>query len=531
MMNHKKICQAFLSILFILLSIRILSAQERDDVLQHNLPDDNTTNYNQVLSSQNESATKREQFQNEFPSAEKNPRRPTYVITIHRMIDGGLSSSIQRRVNSAKDENAGLIIFDIDTFGGRLDAAMEISEFISDLKEVETVAFIPHKAISAGALIAISCNDIIMAPEAELGDCEPIVPTAEGGYKSAGEKIQTVLRTKFRKFAEKNGYPVLLAEAMVTSEIEVYRIETEENPEGFYISSKELKEMNEEDQKKIKNKKLIVEEGKLLTMHTREAFEFGFARHIVDDREALFALYEVNKSEVTTLETNWSEEMVRFLEKIAPVLLTIGIIAIYIEFNSPGFGIPGLIGITCFATIFLSKYLVGLAEAPEILIFFAGIALIAVEIFLIPGFGITGIAGILLVFAGLILSFQDFTFPSTPSDSEMLRKNLLMMIGSFLTSALVIVLLLRYMPGIPIFNRLILRTSETPDYGFKNDSMPAYSALVGTKGIAITPLRPSGRVDVGERILDVVTQGDFIDKGQGVEIVKVEGNRIVVKSV
>ncbi|MDR4508109.1 MAG: hypothetical protein MRJ65_07730 [Candidatus Brocadiaceae bacterium] len=492
---------------------------------------DNTIYYDQTLSSQEEPATKKKQFQNGFPDADNNPYRPTYVITIHRMIDGGLNSSIQRRVDSAKDNDAGLIIFDIDTFGGRLDAAMEISEFISDLKEADTVAFISHKAISAGALIALSCNDIIMAPEAELGDCEPILPTTEGGYKSAGEKIQTVLRTKFRKFAEKNGYPVLLAEAMVTSEIEVYRIETEENPEGFYISSRELKEMNEEDQKKIKKKKLIVEEGKLLTMHTREAFEFGFARHIVDDLDALFALYNVNKKEVTELETNWSEEMVRFLEKIAPVLLTIGIIAIYLEFNSPGFGIPGLVGIVCFATIFLSKYLVGLAEAPEIIIFFLGIALIAVEIFLIPGFGITGIAGIILVFIGLMLSFQDFTLPRTPFDSEELRKNLLMIIGSFLTSAFAIVLLLKYMPGIPLFKRLILTTAETPDYGFKNVTSSAYSELLGVKGVAITPLRPSGRIEVGEKLLDVVTQGDFIGKGQRVEIVKIEGNRIVVKSV
>lgn len=518
-------------VLFLILCIRSIPAQERNGVQQNTVHHDNAIYYDQTLSSLEGLATKEKQFHDKLPNVEDNPHRPTYVITIHRMIDGGLNSSIQRRVDSAKDKDAGLIIFDIDTFGGRLDAAMEISEFISDLKEAKTVAFISHKAISAGALIALSCNDIIMAPEAELGDCEPILPTTEGGYKSAGEKIQTVLRTKFRKFAEKNGYPVLLAEAMVTSEIEVYRIETEENPEGFYISSRELKEMSEEDQKKIKKKKLIVEEGKLLTMHTREAFEFGFARHIVEDRDALFALYGVNKNDVTELETNWSEEMVRFLEKIAPVLLTIGIIALYLEFNSPGFGIPGLIGIVCFATIFLSKYLVGLAEAPEIIIFFLGIALIAVEIFLIPGFGITGIAGIILVFIGLILSFQDFTFPRTPFDSGELRKNLLMIIGSFLTSTLAIVLLLKHMPGIPIFRRLILTTAETPEYGFKNVTTPAYADLIGTKGIAITPLHPSGRIEVGEKVLDVVTQGDFIDKGQRVEIVKVEGNRIVVKTV
>lgn len=531
-MNGKIIIrQILMATAFMLFCIHAVFAQETNNPNRNNLSSANAAYSAQILSLNNESAEKNGQFKDELPDPQIDTAKPAYIITMHNMIDGGLNSSVKRRVEIAKDGGVGLIIFDIDTFGGRLDSAIDISEYISALEDIKTVAFISHKAISAGALIAISCNDIIMAPEAELGDCEPIVPTPEGGYKTAGEKIQTVLRAKFRKFAEKNGYPVLLAEAMVTNEIEVYRIETEENPEGFFISGKELKEMREEDQKKIKNKKLIDEEGKLLTMHTREAFEYGFARHIVDDRNGLLALYNIKENEAIELETNWSEEMVRFLEKMAPILLTIGIIAIYLEFKTPGFGLPGIIGILCFATIFLSKYLVGLAEAPEIIIFFVGIALIAVEIFLIPGFGITGIAGIILVFTGLILSFQDFTLPRTPYDSDVLRKNLLMIICSFLSSSFVIVMLLKYMPGIPMFNRLILTTAETADYGFGNIAASSYSDLLGARGVAVTPLHPSGRVEVGERILDVVTQGDFIDKGQAVEVAVVEGNRIVVRAV
>ena len=178
------------------------------------------------------------------------------------MIDGGIYSSLKRRVEIAKENGSNIIIFEIDTFGGQLKPAFEISEYISNIKNTKTIAFIPTKAISAGSLIAISCNEIYMSPQAELGDCEPIVPSSEGGYKTVGEKIQTVLRTKFRKFAEKNGYPVLLAEAMVTKEIEVYRVVTEEKPEGFYISGRELKEMNEEEKKKFKSRKVDNRRGK-----------------------------------------------------------------------------------------------------------------------------------------------------------------------------------------------------------------------------------------------------------------------------
>ncbi len=513
---------------FLFIAVQALPAQDDTNPVSEDIQAENHAKSDAALIP-GEKAESGLQEPNDHPNAASYNN--VYLITMHQMIDGGLTSSVKRRVDAAKENGADLIIFDIDTFGGRLDSGMEISEYLSDLKNIKTVAFISNKAISAGALIAVSCNNIVMEPDAELGDCEPIIPSSEGGYKTAGEKIQTVLRTKFRKFAERNGYPVLLAEAMVTSEIEIYKIYTDKHPEGVFISSRELKEMSGEDRRKIKSKKLIVEEGKLLTMHGREAHEYGFAGHLVDDRDALLRLYNINQASVTELATNWSEEMVRFLEKIAPILMTLGIIAIYIEFKTPGFGLPGILGILCFAAIFLSKNLVGLAETPEIIIFFVGVALLAVEIFLIPGFGVAGIVGVALMAMGLILSFQDFTIPRTPYDSEVLRHSLLMIIGSFLAASIVITLLMKFVPGIPIFNRIVLTTEETPDFGFKDTKETLKPNLIGKQGNAITPLHPAGKVEIGETTLDVVTQGDFINKGQTVEIVEAKGNHIVVKAV
>ena len=454
------------------------------------------------------------------------------IVPLSGMIDGGLHDSLERRVGIAKENGSDLIIFEIDTYGGRLEPAFEISEYISNIKYAKTIAFIPTKAISAGALIAISCNEIYMAPQAELGDCEPIVPSSEGGYKTVGEKIQTVLRTKFRKFAEKNGYPVLLSEAMVTKEIEVYYITTEDRPEGYYISSRGLKEMTEEEKKKIKSKKLIIEEGQLLTMHAKEAHEYQFAKAIVEDRDSLLKLLNIDKVAITSLETNWSEGMVRFLESIAPVLLGIGLVALWMEFKAPGFGLPGIVGILCLATVFLSKHLVGLAEAPEIIIFFIGIALLAVEMLVIPGFGIAGISGIIMIVAGLILSFQDFTIPRTPYDVDTFIKNIFTIMCSLLGSGISIFLLIKYMPGMPIFNRLVLTASETAQGGYVIPSQPeGGEGLTGRKGKAVTILHPTGKIEVDNRTLDVVTDGEYIEKGQAVEIIEIRGNRIVVKAV
>jgi membrane-bound serine protease (ClpP class) len=454
------------------------------------------------------------------------------IVPLSGMIDGGLHDSLERRVDIAKENGSDLIIFEIDTYGGRLEPAFEISEYISNIKYAKTIAFIPTKAISAGALIAISCNEIYMAPQAELGDCEPIVPSSEGGYKTVGEKIQTVLRTKFRKFAEKNGYPVLLSEAMVTKEIEVYYITTEDRPEGYYISSRGLKEMAEEEKKEIKSKKLIIEEGQLLTMHAKEAHEYQFAKAIVEDRDSLLKLLNIDKVAITSLETNWSEGMVRFLESIAPVLLGIGLVALWMEFKAPGFGLPGIVGLLCLATVFLSKHLVGLAEAPEIIIFFIGIALLAVEMLVIPGFGIAGISGIIMIVAGLILSFQDFTIPRTPYDVDTFIKNIFTIMCSLLGSGIAIFLLIKYMPGMPIFNRLVLTASETAQGGYVIPSQPAGGDdLTGRKGQAVTILHPTGKIEVDNRTLDVVTDGEYIEKGQAVEIIEIRGNRIVVKAV
>jgi len=454
------------------------------------------------------------------------------IIPLSGMIDGGIYNSLTRRVEIAKENGSNLIIFELDTYGGQLEPAFEISEHISNIKNTKTIAFIPTKAISAGSLIAISCNEIYMAPQAELGDCEPIVPSSEGGYKTVGEKIQTVLRTKFRKFAEKNGYPVLLAEAMVTKEIEVYHVVTEDRPDGFYISGRELKEMNDEEKKKLKSKKLIIEEGKLLTMYAKEAYEYQFAKEIVEDRNSLLKLLNLENVTPDILETNWSEEMVRFLGRISPVLLGIGLAALWMEFKSPGFGLPGIVGILCLATVFLSKHLVGLAETPEIIIFFIGILLIAVEILFIPGFGIAGIPGIILILIGAILSFQDFTIPRTPYDVDLFITNIFAVMCSIIGSGIAIFLMFKFMPGMPFFNRLVLTTSETTQSGFVIPSQPAGgSDLTGAKGMALTALHPTGKIEVNNNTLDVVTDGEFIEKGQTVEIIEIRGNRIVVKAL
>ena len=223
--------------------------------------------------------------------------------------------------------------------------------------------------------------------------------------------------------------------------------------------------------------------------------------------------------------------MERFLDGIAPILLSVGLIALWLELKAPGFGLPGIVGISCLATVFLSKYMVGLAEAPEMLLFMLGVMLLAVEIFLLPGFGIAGITGILLMLMGTTLAFQDFVVPQTPYHYEELRGNLLKIFSSMAVSLLVVALMVRYLPGIPLFGRLVLSASEEAELGFGTTLAIPTVGLVGRRGYALSTLRPSGRAEFNGEVLDVVTQGEFVEGGQKVEIVEVRGNRVVVRPV
>jgi len=455
------------------------------------------------------------------------PKSSSYLIPLEGMIDRGLFESLKRRTQIAKDNGAKLIIFKIDTWGGRLDAAFEISDLISGLKKIKTVAYVPQKAISAGALIAMSCNEIVMGPGSTIGDCQPIIPTQEG-YKEAGEKVESPLRARFRALAEANGYPVLLAEAMVTKALEVFRI-TDKKGQTRFISSKALKEMTETQKKEIEKKELVVAQDHLLTLTQDEAVEYGIAKRMVKNLDELKQYYKVVNC--PSIETNWSEELVRFLDKIAPILLTIGLIALYLEIKAPGFGIPGIIALSCFAVLFLTKYLVGLANAPEIAIFVVGVVLLIVEIFFIPGFGFTGVAGLLCILLGLLLSFQDFWIPGGPNkviEIETLWDNLFTIGVSFVASIVIFLLFVRFLPSTPYFRRLVLATTEQMEEGYTVASAEEKD-MMGARGVAKSTLRPSGTADFDGKIVDVITEGDFLPPGTPVEVVDVQSNRIVVR--
>lgn len=460
-------------------------------------------------------------------SAASQATRKVYVVPISGTVEPGMAAYVKRALEGIKAESDALIIFKMDTFGGRVDAALDIVDTISNIPKGETIAYVEKRAISAGALIALSAGRLYMKENTIIGDCAPIIATQEG-QKMAGEKVQTVLRARFRALAKKNNYPQVLAESMVTIDMEVFRVEIDGKRQ--YMDRKTYDDLTEDEKKKITSKKTIVAKGELLTMDDTEARELGFSQKSVETLDQVYEALGIAAADVVTIEESWSESLVRFLQPFLPILMLIGAGALYTEIKAPGFGLPGILGILCLALVFFNQYLVGLADFTELILLLIGALLLGVEVFVLPGFGVAGIAAIIVIAAGLVLAFQGFVIPdpSFPWEGKLLMHNLARVLGSFLAALLVSLFTLRYI--LPQLSKVVKGPYlETTLHDSHVDIAAASDVAAGDTGVAHSFLRPSGKIIVNDQKIDAITQGEFIAKGTRVQIERIDQNRVIVK--
>jgi len=454
------------------------------------------------------------------------------VIPVEGFIDGGLYDSIRRRIKEAGDFKPSLIVFQIDTYGGLLNFAMEITDTIGAVDTPRTVAYIPVKAYSAGAMIAMGAREMAVGPLASVGDAAPIMDTPEGP-QMLGEKEQSPTRGMFHKYAERNGYPVALAESMVTKEIVVYEVKFDDGAVK-YLSAEELDALTAAQREHVAQKSVVKKEGQLLTMSAEDAKKYGFARFIVKDFDELLTDYSLKGAKVVTLSTAWSEELVRFLNypAVSSILLLVGLIALYMEFKAPGFGLPATAAIVCFGILIFSRYLSGMAQYWEILIFVAGVVLLIVEIAFIPGFGFIGFAGLGLMVAGLVLMAIPPNITRAPIDARYLAVSTTYLVGTLIAAIALMVVLTKLLPKTPVISALYLGAPEPSSIAHAEGAMAtAGKNLVGRQGIAYSALRPAGKAIIDDRLVDVTTRGDHIAEGARVEVVAQKGNAIIVRAV
>jgi len=460
-------------------------------------------------------------------AAQEEP--PVFLIRLDGMINDAYAEAVKRKMNYAVEQGAQLIILELDTPGGTVQASQALGDFIFKDVEARVVAYINTKAYSGGTMVALACDEIyIDEAVGMMGDVAPITPAGQ----EVGEKFQAPIRATMLNYA-RDRYPQALVEAMVTKEIEVFRIHMVDDPDGQYryVKGTDLELMPEEELARIDDKKRIVARGELLTLSARDAVQYGFARKAVSSRLALYDTLEVDARRVKRLYLTGSEMVLTFLDSFSPLLIAAGLILLFIEMQHPGFGLPGALGLAALATFFIVKYTLHYAHLLELLLFVAGVMLLLVEVFVLPGFGVVGGLGIALLFASVVLMLQQFNWPTTPSESVAFRLNLLQAVGTFLATALGLFLLVRFMGSVPILNRLIRReTMASATLGAPlKEGETALSEMIGQVGLALTPLRPAGRAEFGPRLLDVVTEGEFVEKGTRVQVVAVRGLTVVVR--
>lgn len=462
-----------------------------------------------------------------------------WVVPIEGDIEPSKVVFIRRGIQQAEEAGVGTIIFEINTFGGRVDSALQIATLIGSVTESETIAYIPASAEglgvswSAGALISFASSRIYMAPGTSIGAAAPVFQTAEG-MEMAPEKSVSAVRTQLAALAEKNGYPVGVALAMVDDDVILQEVSVD--GELKLVTDDELpalKRQAESEGLELIEGPVISDKDKLLTLTAGQMARYGISSGSAVSVEDLAGQLGFQSEDIGFQSYSAFDQLVVFITSAATVslLVLVGLVALYMEITSPGFGVPGTVAILAFAVVFLGSTLMGYFDSLELILLLVGIALLAVEIFVIPGFGAAGISGIVLMAAALILSQQDFIVPEAPWQREVMLQNAGAVGIAFLGSFVFFGLLLLIVPRTSFFNRLVLGPAA-PESGMAASLTIAdekSDSLLGKEGEALTELRPSGTARIAGRRMSVQTRGEFLPAGTPLAVIEAHGYRVVVK--
>ena len=445
-----------------------------------------------------------------------------YVIPIREQIGPPILDITRRGLKNAISKSADIVILDMDTPGGELGVTLEImEEIIENIERFEgrIFTYVNDEAISAGAYIAIATSEIAFSPKSQIGAAEAVSGGGGNIDSSMKRKINSYLKAKIRNYAGDYPYRSQVMSAMMDAN------------ESLVIDGEPIR---------TAEGNLIKKKGELLTLTGTEACElygnpptpllgfgvFESVEDLLDDRVG------ENSWTLEKMEINWAEEIGLWLNGIAPLILSIGLVCIFVEFKTPGFGIFGVVGLLLLLVFFGSKYIAGLAGQEELLIFLLGTCLVLVEIFLVPGMIIPGLLGMILMVGGLFWAMVDiWPTPDFSWSMEVLRPPLLEMLQTMGLTICFGFLAAKILPKTSIWQKLILSTSITGSVRNQKESEQVYSEIIGKQGTATTELFPSGQIEVEGNRYDARSTLGKISKGERVEVIRASEFDIVVKVV
>ena len=469
------------------------------------------------------------EYYSRFPAAQKRQYRKAVIIPVEGPILRSLERFLYRRLDMAQEMGADLVILEINSPGGLLTESLNIANRLRTTDWATTVSYVPSEALSGAAIASLGCDQIVMHPEARLGDAGPIYFGKDALFRHAPEKLMSDLAVQVRTLAESKNRPPALAEAMVDRNCEVFEARNLKTGESTYLSEHELE--TRPDAADWEKGKLVFESRKdhFLEVTGKRAAELGLAVATVESREQLNEYYEL-KDDFIVLEHTWVDTTAYLLNTafFTGLLLIVGMVGLYVEFSAPGTVVGGMVAAMCFALFFWSRMLGGTAGWLEVTLFITGLGFVAVEIFLLPGLGIAGFAGGILIVVSIVLASQRFIIPQTSYDLDSLLTFMAVMVGSGVGSVGVAFLLRKYFGLIPALSGMILLPPPADTPSSAEPEIDWRAALVGQHGVCVTSLRPAGKARIGERVVDVSAEGSYILPGNQVRVVSVSGNRVIV---
>jgi membrane-bound serine protease (ClpP class) len=477
------------------------------------------------------------------------PTEPVAIVALHGQVDNYTRDLLIRQVNQARKLGAKTVILDIDTYGGLVVSGLDITRFLRGQTDLHIIAYVKN-AISAGAMVSVACNEIVMAPGAELGDCAPIVFNSKEELQDMAPaeraKAQSPIINDFDASADRNGYSRQLLEAMVIAERVVYWVQDPKGVQKRFVDQAEYDTLTKKGWISVPGVPCPVDGAEtLLTVEDDEAVKLGLAKGICPTVEMLASQ---RGNLIADLTPGPGEKIVEFLDNsiVRSLLSTILFISLWVVLGSPGHGLAESCAVISLALLLGVPLLAGYASWWEVMMIFGGLALLAFEVFVFPGHGVSAVSGILLILFGLLLTFigpepGGGVLPSTHGAWTNLTHGAMAITGSLIGSLLLSFWLRSFLPKLPYFNRLILTTTSGGDTAMANNTaaIPPENSWpgVGTSGVAVTDLRPGGSAEfldlsLGDsRPIAVISETGFVNAGSKLIVRESRGNRIIVRPV
>ena len=453
-------------------------------------------------------------------------------IQLEGTIDAKMQHYVNTRLEKARREGANLVFLGIRSDGGIDVAASNIAQYLADVKDMKTVAYIDDKAVGVATMVALACDDIVLRKGAKIGEMNRLM-TGRNSFQPLDDTMISSLAERAESLSTQKGHPPAIARAMVDKRAVVFEAKDAKTGGSAFVLQSQI----DAEPNRYLNPQRRKDAGQVLSLTANEAAAFGVGR-VVNDEEEFKGLYNLRGKTIRVEGPTWVDGLVTTLNDpfVSGLLLFVGIFMLILEVKMPGVGLPAILSVLAFLLFFWSRFLNGTADQLEILLFIVGLVCLGLELFVFPGLGVFGMSGVLLILVSIVMASHTFIWPTQEYEYRQMATTLFQVTTVLVSVGAGAAVVGRYLPSIPIFNRLVLKPESADGQGIDEltgkpiyDDTPSFIYLLGETGRTMSTLRPTGKAKFGDLLLDVMADGVFIEPNSLVEVVEIRGQNVIVR--